>query len=107
MNINQFPVPRIIKIDTEGAESLVINGGEKTIIPRNTDFIVCEWNGFASNMSNLRKKMLSKGYQTFLFDANDNFSIDVNKILKTYFDLISKLGGINFRNLSLVSNRNV
>ena len=71
---SDMPLPRIIKVDVEGAELQVIQGGGKIISPENIDFIICEWN-IGSHISSLklRREMLSKGYQTFVFDDKNRF----------------------------------
>ena len=73
INLNALPSPNVIKIDTEGAELLVINGGKKTIRPEKVPFVVCECNTTGSNTMLLRKAMIARGYQTFTFEGKDRF----------------------------------
>ena len=73
INLNDFPLPQVIKIDTEGAELLVIRGGKKTVIPEKVKFVVCECNTTGSDTTLIREEMSSRGYQIFTFENKDRF----------------------------------
>jgi len=64
-------VPRVIKIDTEGAEPKVLAGAER-LLSQGVPFIVAELNiggllAFGSSPRELRGFMRSRGYETFIF----------------------------------------
>ncbi|MBF0305618.1 MAG: FkbM family methyltransferase [Alphaproteobacteria bacterium] len=62
---------RLIKIDTEGAEALILSGGKSLLDPALTPFVVCEhhrW-GLAQlghSAESLRGLMREAGYETFV-----------------------------------------
>jgi FkbM family methyltransferase len=63
-------VPKLIKIDTEGAEERVLRGAKELVSGCNVPFIVAELNGFGlrklgSTPQSLRALMESFGYSTF------------------------------------------
>ncbi|MBF0305687.1 MAG: FkbM family methyltransferase [Alphaproteobacteria bacterium] len=62
---------RIIKIDTEGAEALILSGAASLLDPARTPFVICElhWMGLGQlghSAESLRALMLAAGYHTFL-----------------------------------------
>lgn len=63
--------PRLIKIDTEGAEQRVLEGAHHLLLGRKVPFVICELHNFGlaqmgcSPMS-LRQMMEDYGYSTFL-----------------------------------------
>ena len=66
---------KLIKIDTEGAEELILRGGLATLCANKELLIVCELNEFGleqlgSSQGSLRSFMANHGYQTFLIDPN-------------------------------------
>lgn len=61
---------KILKIDAEGAERMVLEGAAPLLSAKRIDFIVCEINEFALNklgtsQDDLRRFMASFGYATF------------------------------------------
>lgn len=61
---NHFPLPRVLKIDVEGAEALVLAGADGVLSSHPT--IACEVS--AKNSDSVRKLLSGKGY--VLFDAD-------------------------------------
>ncbi|MBF0159544.1 MAG: FkbM family methyltransferase [Magnetococcales bacterium] len=67
----------VIKIDVEGAEQLVLEGGSVLLSPDKVPFIVCELHSpglhqLGHSQTSLRGLMYSKGYETFLLDGLDH-----------------------------------
>ncbi|MBF0123737.1 MAG: FkbM family methyltransferase [Magnetococcales bacterium] len=67
----------IIKIDTDGAEQMVLEGGVSFLSPEKVPFIICELyppglERCGYSQSSLRNFMKSIGYDTFLLDGLDN-----------------------------------
>ncbi len=63
--------PKLIKIDTEGAEHLVLTGARDLLGPDGTPFIIAELNvmgleQLGSSQHHLREMMAEVGYETFL-----------------------------------------
>ena len=63
--------PRVVKIDTEGAEHLVLRGAEALLTARETPYIIAELHDFGleqmgSSQAGLRAFMAAHGYDTFL-----------------------------------------
>ncbi len=61
----------MVKIDTEGAEHLVLRGAEALLTERETPYIIAELHGFGlermgSSQAGLRAFMAAHGYETFL-----------------------------------------
>jgi FkbM family methyltransferase len=66
-----FPVPKLIKVDTEGAEELVLRGARQLMADCKVPFIVAELHSFGlnklgSSQMSLRATMAAFGYSTFL-----------------------------------------
>ena len=66
---------RAIKIDTEGAELLVLRGGRGLLETSRNLFVACELNGFGLkqlgfSQEDLRSHMLDLGYETFAVSKN-------------------------------------
>lgn len=62
---------RVMKIDTEGAEALILSGAKSLLDPARTPFVICElhWVGLGKlghSAESLRGLMLAAGYHTFL-----------------------------------------
>jgi FkbM family methyltransferase len=63
--------PKLIKIDTEGAETMVLEGAGDLLGPEGTPFVITELNNFGleqlgSSQHELREMMFEVGYETFL-----------------------------------------
>ncbi len=63
--------PKLLKIDTEGAEPLVLEGAGDLLGPDGIPFVVAELHGFGlermgSSPAALRRMMVDRGYGTFL-----------------------------------------
>ena len=71
LDFYQIKNPRLIKIDTEGAETKILTGAEQTIREYKPPFILAEINVFGlqqlgSSSQQLRELMRDFGYETFL-----------------------------------------
>lgn len=69
---NLYGIPNIMKIDVEGYEENVLDGGIKTLQSENLKVIIIELNGngkkFGSNDDDIHKKLLDQGFQPFSYD---------------------------------------
>lgn len=70
-----LPVPKAIKIDTEGAEERILRGAGALISPAAIPFIFCEINEnglkqHGSSVRGLRAFMRERGYDTFLLNKD-------------------------------------
>jgi FkbM family methyltransferase len=67
-------VPKIIKIDTEGFETNVIEGAKKTLINPNLFAVIIEINGNGANYGFddevLHQKMLSFNFDSYIYDPS-------------------------------------
>jgi FkbM family methyltransferase len=67
-------VPKIIKIDTEGFETKVIEGAQKTLINKNLFAVIMELNGsgayYGFDEDILHQKMLSFNFNSYIYDPN-------------------------------------
>ena len=91
-NINRID---LLKIDTEGAEELVLKGGEKVLNNDNGPLIICEYNsktdyGIANSkgMFNLLKEM---GYYIFQLKSNDLISFNKSNYKSTEIICLKEL----------------
>ena len=82
--VKQFDVEycRAVKIDTEGAELIILKSGGNFFSPERVPFVICEINDFGlsqlgTNQMELRSWMKERGYMTFLFSKNDHLPIFV------------------------------
>jgi FkbM family methyltransferase len=67
--------PKLIKIDTEGAEQMVLEGAERLLSSGNTPFIIGELHEFGlsqlgHSQDSLRRHMQVRGYETFILFRN-------------------------------------
>jgi FkbM family methyltransferase len=68
---NSLPIPKLIKIDTEGAEQRVLEGAKRLITGAAIPFIIAELHAFGlekmgHSQTSLRSLMSELGYSTFL-----------------------------------------
>ena len=82
--------PKLIKIDTEGAEPMVLEGARNLLGPEGTPFVVTELHNFGleqlgSSRQALREMMFELGYDTFLLP----FSGSLPKLVPRTVDIRS------------------
>lgn len=70
-----LPIPKVIKIDTEGAEERILRGAGALIAPDTIPFVFCEinTNGLRQHGSSpqaLRAFMRGRGYETYLLNKD-------------------------------------
>lgn len=73
--LRDLPV-RLIKIDTEGAELLVLRGAGALLAPERVPFVICEFHPFGleqmgTNGNELRAFMRERGYEAFVLSRRD------------------------------------
>lgn len=66
---------KVIKIDAEGAERMILDGAKDAFLNGAIDFIICEINEFAlskmsSSQNDIRRRMMSFGYHSFVLPPN-------------------------------------
>ena len=67
--------PKIIKIDTEGAEMMVLRGASRLLQAPALEFVICEYNipglyRFNSSADELRNFMMGCGFDSFILDID-------------------------------------
>lgn len=72
--------PKVIKIDTEGAEAAILRGGTKSLSPATTPFIIAENHEFGlrqmgDTSQGLRQMMAAWGYDCFLLLPQRHFPL--------------------------------
>ncbi|MDH4192219.1 MAG: FkbM family methyltransferase [Betaproteobacteria bacterium] len=85
--------PKAIKIDTEGAEALILEGGRAVLRPADIPFIVAELHEFGlaklgSSQASLRGMMRALGYDCFLLQYDGSlpkFVPEGTRIVSEYF----------------------
>lgn len=70
------PIPKVIKIDVEGAELQVFRGAAKLFSQPELEFIICEFNvpqlhRFGTSVDDLRAFMAEKGFGLYMLDNED------------------------------------
>lgn len=66
---------KVIKIDAEGAERMILDGAKDAVLNGAIKFIICEINDFAlskmnSSQNDIRRLMMSFGYHSFVLPPN-------------------------------------
>lgn len=78
---------KLIKIDTEGAEAMILRGAARTLIDAEVDFVVCELHQFGLeqlgySQESLRNFMHAMGYECFVLGYKAGFPWFVPKGVK-------------------------
>jgi FkbM family methyltransferase len=71
-------LPKVIKIDTEGAEKSVLEGAQVNLQEYRVPFVICELHEFGlrqfgTSQEELRSLMMDYGYETFLIPPTGGF----------------------------------
>lgn len=91
--------PSVIKIDVEGYEQFVINGGEGALNDKNTKVLIVELNDSGSNYGsseeNIYNQICSYGFKSYIYDPFKKSFTETNAITKTANNTLFLKGDIN------------
>lgn len=98
---------KMIKIDTEGAEELILRGGKRTLAEIRPNYIIAECHGFGLNLLNssfrsLRNFMMAYGYSTYVLPQSGSLPIFIPFNTEVNFKFISNVLFTTEENLSKV-----